>query len=164
MHSLSDYTPYFLRPIRVYIALDSDLTKKDDFERYRSIDENYQTDPAIEIICIIGQGLWYYEEPPADPEDELFYQLHPRPKIWERDKPKDRMGTWRFIASDERYSELLYLLCLITNRSMVPFTHGSLDMMDYIFSQEEYIQFIVKELDKKGLLEGLDPNSKAEGL
>lgn len=137
---------FSLRPIRVYLALDSNLSKKDDFESYKEIDENYDTDPAIEIMCIIGKGLWYFQEFQPDPEDEHF----PRPKIWERDKQKDEKGIWRFIPSDQEYTELVYLLCIITNRSIVPFTHGDLDMIDYLFSFEEIVQFSIKGLERSG--------------
>lgn len=62
---------YSLRPIRVYIALNPDLSKKDEFERYKEMDEGYEKDPAIEILCIIGKGLWYFQENLEESEEEV---------------------------------------------------------------------------------------------
>lgn len=45
---------------RVYFAFNSDLGETTELERYKKYDPHFHTNPAINIICIIGKGYWYY--------------------------------------------------------------------------------------------------------
>jgi hypothetical protein len=48
---------------RVYFALSSDLKNKmTELERYKKYDPNFYNNPAIMIICVLGQGYWYYNQ------------------------------------------------------------------------------------------------------
>ncbi|MHC2299187.1 hypothetical protein ACVJBD_003393 [Rhizobium mongolense] len=52
------------RPIVSLFAFSSDLTSAPEAElaRYRGHDPNADTDPAINVICIVGRGYWYHKE------------------------------------------------------------------------------------------------------
>ncbi len=47
--------------ITVYFAYKSDLNLKNELERYKELDENFHNDPAINVICVINQGYWFYK-------------------------------------------------------------------------------------------------------
>ncbi|HMM04424.1 MULTISPECIES: DUF6602 domain-containing protein [unclassified Dysgonomonas] len=51
---------------RLYFALDSDLTKETELERYKKYDSSFYTDPSITIILVIGKGYWYYNRQVKD--------------------------------------------------------------------------------------------------
>jgi hypothetical protein len=50
-------------PIRVYFAYKSDLKNEmNELERYKKYDSDFYTNPAIRVICVIGQGYWFYKQ------------------------------------------------------------------------------------------------------
>lgn len=48
-----------ISPIRVLFAFDSDLTKKTDLERLIELDEDFDRNPAIQVLIVIGKGYWF---------------------------------------------------------------------------------------------------------
>ena len=48
------------RPITVYFAYTTDLTKQSEFERYTKYDVNFGSDPLIDVLCVVGQGYWFH--------------------------------------------------------------------------------------------------------
>ncbi|WP_282118011.1 DUF6602 domain-containing protein [Maribacter aquivivus] len=46
-------------PIRVLFAFDSDLTKKTDLERLIELDEDFDRNPAVQVLIVIGKGYWF---------------------------------------------------------------------------------------------------------
>jgi hypothetical protein len=79
---------------RVYIALSSDLKKVSELERYKKYDKNFYTDPAANIIVVLGQGYWYYNR--GNKEGKNF-------------------GYWQFIEPLKDFYELGMLLGGIMN-------------------------------------------------
>ncbi len=49
-------------PIRTYFAYNNDLKDKSELDRYKELDVNFHTDPAINVICILGKGYWYFTQ------------------------------------------------------------------------------------------------------
>jgi len=45
-------------PVPVYFAYGTDLSGKTELDRYREIDGNYLSDPAIRAICVVGDGYY----------------------------------------------------------------------------------------------------------
>lgn len=82
------------RPVRIYFAIKSDLKEKTEFERYKELDENYNTSPAIESICVINKGYWTYK-PVQKPNGEIF-------------------SNWMETESDN-FSEVIFLLAGVIN-------------------------------------------------
>lgn len=67
---------------KVYFALSSDLENHtNELERYKKYDPNFYSDPAIPIICVIGQGYWYYSQ--GTKQDGKLYGY------WQHFKPED---------------------------------------------------------------------------
>lgn len=50
------------RPVTVYFAYSTDLTKESEFERYRKYDNNFGDDPLIDVLCVIGKGYWFHNK------------------------------------------------------------------------------------------------------
>jgi len=52
-------------PICALFGFSSDLSGKgkSELDRYRELDDNANDDPAITVICVRGQGYWYYKNP-----------------------------------------------------------------------------------------------------
>ncbi|OBQ03463.1 MAG: hypothetical protein AN482_19640 [Anabaena sp. LE011-02] len=48
-----------IKPITVYFAYNTDLTSQSEFERYTKYDKNFDNNPLIDVICIIGKGYWF---------------------------------------------------------------------------------------------------------
>jgi len=48
----------------MFFAFESDLTDqgKTEFERYKEYDPEWQKDPCIRAICVVGKGFWYFRE------------------------------------------------------------------------------------------------------
>lgn len=80
---------------RVYFALSSDLRKSSELERYKKYDSNFYTNPAANIILVLGQGYWYYNR--GQKEDGKWY------------------GYWQFASPPGDNFELAYLLAGIIN-------------------------------------------------
>lgn len=49
-------------PVNVLFAFGTDLKRIDELHRYRQYDENADSDPAIQVICIVGKGYWYFRK------------------------------------------------------------------------------------------------------
>lgn len=82
------------RPITAYIALSTDLTSMTELERYKKYDPNFYTNPAINVIVVVGQGYWYYQS--------------------ERLANGKRYGYWNFAEPADNY-ELGYLIGGVIN-------------------------------------------------
>lgn len=80
---------------RVYLALSSDLTKTSELERYKKYDPNFSTNPAANVIMVLGQGYWYYVQGHKD--DGNLY------------------GAWQFCEPQNDNFELGFLLGGIIN-------------------------------------------------
>ena len=53
------------RPVRMLFACSSDLVGDDikkEFERYKKMDKNWDTDPAVHVLCIIGKGYLFVQD------------------------------------------------------------------------------------------------------
>lgn len=48
------------RPIRVLFAYASDLKKENEIERIKKYDSEFHTNPAIDVLLVIGKGYWTY--------------------------------------------------------------------------------------------------------
>lgn len=67
---------------QVFFAFASDLKEKGlpEFHRYTKYDPDWQTDPVLKAICIVGQGYWYFHHsnrkwefrPASDNYDEVI--------------------------------------------------------------------------------------------
>jgi hypothetical protein len=44
----------------VLFAFDSDLTIQDELERYKKYDTDADSKPAVNILCIVGKGYWFF--------------------------------------------------------------------------------------------------------
>ena len=56
----------------VYFALSSDLNKRtNELERYKKYDPHFYSNPSILILCVIGQGYWYYNKG-TKPDGKLY--------------------------------------------------------------------------------------------
>ncbi|SFB77089.1 hypothetical protein SAMN04487891_102244 [Flagellimonas taeanensis] len=109
----SEDTPeYKIKPIRVYFAIDSDLKKGDELNRYLELDSNHRDEPTIQIICVVGRGLWVYYN-----KENLGLSVK---------------GIWRHYANEGNNEELLILLSIIINQLTSIVTFGSLDMKKYL--------------------------------
>lgn len=107
---------YDIRPIRVYIALSSDLKSKLEFDRYKELDKEYLEDPAIECLVILNKGIWLFR-----PQDRN-YSSH-----------------WYYYKSDGNYKELLHLFSVIINQLIQLTTNGTLDMRNYFLDFTEIL-------------------------
>lgn len=48
-------------PIRIFFAFASDLkASKSELDRYRELDPDADSTPALNCICVVGQGTWYH--------------------------------------------------------------------------------------------------------
>lgn len=116
----SENIPRFkIKPIRVYFALGTDLNEENELERYGKYDENYKTDPAIQIICIVGKGVWF------------FYN--------EEDYDDDPTTFWEYYPSKGNHEELLILFGKIINQIISILSLGSLDMNRYLIDLNDEI-------------------------
>lgn len=59
--SLTTNTAY---PVSVLFAFGTDLTigGTDELARYRAYDTAADSDPAFQVICVVGQGYWYLQK------------------------------------------------------------------------------------------------------
>lgn len=68
--------------VSVFFAFGSDLARqgKTEFDRYKECDPDWRDDPVIKVICVVGQGYWYYSakenrwrwQPASDAYDEVL--------------------------------------------------------------------------------------------
>lgn len=51
-------------PVNALFAFDTDLTIDgiDEITRYRKYDEKANSDPAIQVICVVGRGYWFVQK------------------------------------------------------------------------------------------------------
>lgn len=111
----SDEVPeYRIKPIRVYFALDTDLREESELDRYIKYDTELQSkyDPAIQIICIVGKGLWYFHN--------------------EEDYDDEPTTYWNFYPNEGNHEELIILFGTIVNQIISIVTFGGLDMKRYL--------------------------------
>ena len=113
---------YNIKPIRAYFAIDTDLKQKDEFERYKKLDKDYLVNPAIQILCVVGKGVWFHR-----PEKE---DLNPH---------------WDYFPSDGNHKELIILFSTIINQLISIVTGGGLDMRRYWLDILEIIKREVKQ-------------------
>jgi hypothetical protein len=59
--------------IPLLFAYDTDLTAKDELERYRDLDEEADTNPAIPVFCVAGRGYWWFK--PSEPAEKWIKHL-----------------------------------------------------------------------------------------
>lgn len=91
--SLSSMNVY---PVRVLVAWSTDLSSaEDELDRYLSVDSDYLNGPAVDIICIVGKGYWYF--------------------FPERNGNQTTIHRWSFIPSTEDHLELLGLISGVAN-------------------------------------------------
>jgi hypothetical protein len=52
-------------PVTALFAFDSDLNGalNDELTRYRKVDVDSESNPAIQVICVYGRGYWYWRNP-----------------------------------------------------------------------------------------------------
>jgi hypothetical protein len=88
------YNPHFVidshfENVNCFFATKSDLTSgpQNELERFRKLDENFETNPLVTVICIIGRGYWYINQ----------------------DKK------WVFVSASEDYNELIGFISGINN-------------------------------------------------
>lgn len=81
-------------PLKVYFAFNSNV--KNEFERYKKHDGNYATNPSIPILCIVGQGYWWFQRQ-YDEYGKLEYSY------------------WNYIKADGQNYEVTCLLAGIIN-------------------------------------------------
>ncbi|MGA2624465.1 MAG: DUF6602 domain-containing protein [Bacteroidota bacterium] len=113
---------YQMRPIRVLFALQSDLKKGDEFQRYKKLDPEYLENPAVEILCVLNKGLWIH-----------------------RAESRNTSPHWEFYDSDKNQRELLHFFGLMINQLISMTTDGSIDMKGYFF---ELIERLPKGIER----------------
>jgi hypothetical protein len=59
--------------IPMLFAYDTDLTTKDELERYRELDEEADTTPAVPVFCVAGRGYWWFK--PNEPAEKWIKHL-----------------------------------------------------------------------------------------
>jgi hypothetical protein len=76
------------KAIHALFAFGSDLSgdAKSELTRYRGLDDNADTDPAIDVICVVGRGYWYSTRP-----------------------------GWKFVEADENVEEVMSFLAGTAN-------------------------------------------------
>lgn len=47
-------------PVRILFAFGTDQVKEDELSRYRKYDQDCDSDPAFNMICVAGAGLWIF--------------------------------------------------------------------------------------------------------
>jgi hypothetical protein len=65
----------------VYFAYDSDIDKSDELERYKRLDEYFQIDPSINVLCVIGKGYWFYCQDKPSGSTITTYWLFQTPQV-----------------------------------------------------------------------------------
>jgi hypothetical protein len=54
-------TPHPITPIiPAFFAFTTDLKRKSELKRYRENDPNFEADPRIRAICVVGKGYWWF--------------------------------------------------------------------------------------------------------
>ena len=85
-------------PQRTYFAYSSDLSNKTEFERYKELDPQFDIMPAINIICVLGQGYWFFNK-----------------EVYKNNDNDELIRTkWLFCPSNDNY-ELIALIAGIIN-------------------------------------------------
>ena len=132
MQPFSDTTPAFeIKPIRIYLALNTDLRKESEFERYKKHDPKYKEDPIIQVLCIVGKGIWIANK--NDNGDNEYNSKLYENKI-----------SWRFYPNQGKNEELLLLFKTIINQILSLSTLGYLDMGKYIWDTLELLKLEIK--------------------
>jgi hypothetical protein len=54
--------------IPMLFAFDTDLKTKDELKRYRELDEEADSNPAVPIFCVAGRGYWWFK--PNEPAEK----------------------------------------------------------------------------------------------
>ena len=74
------------KPVRVLFGFNSDLTKKSELERVKELDEDFNLNPAIQVLIVIGKGYWSTAQRRYKMVNEkkivttnIFYRLNPSP-------------------------------------------------------------------------------------
>lgn len=116
----SDEVPeYRIKPIRVYFALDTDLREESELDRYIKYDSESKYNPAIQIICIVGKGVWFFHN--------------------EEDYDDEPTTYWNFSPNKGNHEELIILFGTIINQIISIVTFGGLDMKRYLIEQIDEI-------------------------
>lgn len=72
------YFPHIPQVIPALFAYGSDLSRKSELDRYRELDPEADTRPAIPVFCVVGKGYWWFHEhgwkfhPASDDHDEVI--------------------------------------------------------------------------------------------
>jgi len=111
-----------MRPIRVLFALKSDLKDGNELHRYKEHDPEFLEHPAIEILCVLGKGLWIY-----------------------RSASRNSSSHWEFYDSDKNHRELLHFFGQMINQLISMTTEGSIDMRGYFF---DFIERFPKGIER----------------
>jgi len=48
--------------MNAFFSFSSNLTEKSELERYLELDPEGNTNPKINVICVVGSGYWYFNE------------------------------------------------------------------------------------------------------
>lgn len=108
-------------PITVYYAYSSDLSELNEFERYIKYDTNFKNNPAIDIICVAGNGYWYRRD--------SWYQ-------------KEKLNfCYQYLLSDENHIETLTLLSGLLN-TLNPRTPIGYYLLNEGFFKFAYFYFV----------------------
>lgn len=82
----------------VFFAFDSDLTgdKKSELDRYAELDPDWNKNPVVRAICVVGKGYWYFAH---DPDRWIFH-----PETDEFDEVIDFVAGMSNTLSNSRWS------------------------------------------------------------
>ena len=86
-------------PVRMLFAYDSDLKGSDikkEFNRYKKLDKNWNKDPAIYVMCIMGKGYLYTQ-------------------FGERKADNKKVLLWKYVKAQQDYFEVACCLSGMIN-------------------------------------------------
>jgi len=107
-----------IKPIRIYFAYDTNLKTKDELSRYLEIEED-KNDPAIQIICIVGKGIWKFN----------------------KNKNKDYGPEWIFYPNQGNHEEIFILISILLGQMISLVTYNSINVIRYFFSLSEELKY-----------------------
>ena len=96
---------YIPKPIKVYFALNSDLTNEDEIIRYHKYDPHCLEEPAADVICIVNRGTWVF-----------------------RYETDTRSSCWEFYKANKAHDEMFIFFGLILNQLS---QENELDIREY---------------------------------
>ena len=79
--------------LRYLFAYGSDLSARDEFDRYKEADPNWHTNPALEVFCVVGKGAWAFCSAGRGEEARA----------------------WRSISASNQHGEVIFTLASLSN-------------------------------------------------